>query len=356
MELRFVTPYGALFALAAVLPVGVLLLRERRLRAIRRALGLAVPSLRALLPLAVALAAVPALLGLAAAQPVLHTTRTVNERTDAQAFVVVDISRSMLAAARSGAPTRFDRARELALALRQEIPEVPVGLASLTDRVLPHVFPTTDARVFAAALLRSVGVEHPPPGSFYLTVATSLNALRALPERSYFPPSARKRLAVVLTDGETELLTPDLARAYRRRPRVEVVFVHLWDAEERIYETGVAEGGYRPDARSAAHLARAAELTGGRVFSEGERAEIAAAVRGALGSGEVVSRAQDAGRLPLMPWVTLAALVPLGLVLLRRNVWWSRRGRLLLAARRARAAPVPEGATLSPARGVAQPG
>ena len=145
-----------------------------------------------------ALAAVPGLLGMAAAQPVVETTRRAPERTDAQAFVVVDVSRSMLAAGGPGAPTRFERARDIALELRESAPEVPFGVASITDRVLPHLFPTTDAALYASTLRRALDVEQPPPGAFYLTHATNLNSLRALPEKGYFPAlgeAARARRA-----------------------------------------------------------------------------------------------------------------------------------------------------------------
>ncbi|HWQ24983.1 MAG TPA: VWA domain-containing protein [Gaiellaceae bacterium] len=353
MDLRLVTPLGALLALTALAPVGVFVLRLRRLRGLRGALGLAEPPLRSQLAVLASLVIVPALLGLAAAQPVLATTETVRERTDAQGFVVLDVSRSMLASARPGAPTRLERAREIALRLREELPEVPFGIASLTDRVLPHLFPTTDAAVFTATLERAVGIEQPPPGAFYLTVATNLNALRSLPERSYFLPSARKRLAVVLTDGETELPLDDLAAPFRRRPRIEVLFVRLWGEDERIYETGVPEGGYRPDRQRTALLERTATLVGGHVFEERDVQGAAAALRATAGRGSVATRRLDSGRLALMPYLTAAALLPLAVVLLRRSVWWRWR---LPARRRSQAAPRPEGAKVSSARGVAQPG
>lgn len=325
MDVRFITPLGALFALTALLLLAVFVRRRRRLGEIRRALQLPAPTLRSQLPLVLALAAVPVLLGVAAAQPVIETTRTVPERTDAQAFVVIDVSRSMLAGASSGAPTRFDRAREIALGLRAELPEVPFGIASITDQVLPHLFPTTDDRVFAATLARSLGIEQPPPGAFYLTVASNLNTLRAVPEKNYFPSTAKKRVLLVLTDGETQPLEPDLARAFKRRPKVETIFVHVWDADERIYETGVAEGGYRPDASSTAQLARAASLVGGQVLAEDDVANVAAAVREHVGDGETVNRERETGRLALMPYFTLLALVPLAFLLLSRNAWTKGR-------------------------------
>jgi hypothetical protein len=318
--LGFLTPLGSLFAVAGLVPLAVFVSRQRRARRIRGALGLAEPSLAARLPVAVALAAVPGLLGLAAAQPFVEANRARLERTDAQAFVVFDTSRSMLASARPGAATRFERARRVALKLRDDLPEVPFGIVSMTDGVLPHVFPTTDRRVFATAVEDAVGVGRPFPGSFFSTIATSLDSLVAVPTRDYFSSTARKRLLVVLTDGETRPFEHDLAAAFRRRPRIETIFVHLWDADERIYETGVAEAAYRPIRRSGADLARAASLVGGRVFSDDEPEELTAAARELLGRGPTRGQRIEGERVALMPYVTLAALLPLGFVLLRRNV------------------------------------
>jgi von Willebrand factor type A domain len=335
MDVSFVTPLGALFVLTALLPFAVYAARQRRLGAIRKALGLDRGGTRSQLPFLLALAAVPVLLGVAAAQPVIERERTLRERTDAQVFVVVDVSRSMLASAERGAPTRFERARGVALGLSQALPEVPLGVATLTDRVLPHLFPTTDSQVYAATIGRAIDVEQPPPEAFSLTVATDLNGLRAVPEKNYFLPSAQRRVLVVLTDGETQPPEDGLAPAFARRPAVETVLVHFWDADERIFETGVAESGYRPDRTSAARLDLTARLVGGEVFGESEAAGATRAVRDAVGEGETIVRREGTRRVALMPWLTLAALVPLGLVLLRRNTWWRWPGlRERLGSRR----------------------
>jgi von Willebrand factor type A domain len=284
VDVRFLTPWGALLALSALLPLLVYALRRRRLAALERRLGLRPVALVGRLPFVATLVALPALLGLAAAQPVVETTRTVPARTDAEAFVVLDVSRSMLASAGPGEPTRFERAREIARQVRAAFPEVPFGVVTLTDRVLPHVFPTTDARVFETTLDRALGVEKPPPGAFYLTFATNLNALRDLPMKGYFRASARKRVVVVLTDGETQQLGEELATAYGRQPRAEVVLVRLWDADEGIYETGVAER-YEPSPVSATATARLASLVGARVFEEGDLSGAIEAVDAVLGTG-----------------------------------------------------------------------
>ncbi len=321
MEIALLTPLAALFALAALVPLAVFLGRERDVRRIRASLWLAEPSRRSRLSVAVALVAVCALLGLAAAQPVVATTRVLPERTDAQVFVVLDTSRSMLASAEPGAPTRFERARSLAIALGDRLPEVPIGVASITDDLLPHLFPTTDRRVFVATIEKSIDVERPPPSTL-ATVATALEGLASAPTKNYFPQSAQRRVLVVFTDGETRPVEfpSEFATAFRKAPRVQTVFVRLWGANERIYETGVAEVGYRPDPASEADLAQIASLAGGRVVSEGDAGDLGQVVSDLLGTGPTIDREHEGRRRALMPWITLAALLPLGFVLLRRNL------------------------------------
>lgn len=318
MEVSFLTPSAALFGVAALVPLLVLAGRERRLRQIRRELRLSSPSLASQVALVSAVALVPLLLALAATQPVLEDARAQDERTDAEIFVVLDTSRSMLAAAENGAPTRFERARRIALRLHESLPDVPLGLASMTDRALPHLFPTTDGRVISATLNDALAVDR-PPAARYAPLATSLNGLAAIPRTNFFSPGAQRRVLVVLTDGEADEVDPALARAFRREPRVQVVLVRLWQADERIYETGVAEAGYRPSPELRPRLGEAAQLVGGRVLSEEDIGQLLADVRRSLGSGPKRPRELEGERVALMPLITLASFVPLVLVLWRRN-------------------------------------
>jgi len=320
MELAFLTPLGALLGLTALAPVWVFRILGRRVGTVRARLGLGRSPRRSVSWHVGALAAVCALFALAATQPVVATTRIAQERTDAQLFVVVDTSRSMLASARPGGPTRFDRALGVAQALADRLPEIPVGVASMTDRLLPHLFPTTDRRVLAATLGKTLSIESPGPSNVYSTRATTFDTLAAAPTLNYFPPSAKKRVLVVLTDGETRPLEEDLASALDRRPRIETVFVRIWQADERIYVTGIAEFGYSADASSEVALERVASIIGGRVVSEGDTEALRQHVVRTLGRGPTTDRKHEGNRLALMPWLTLAAFVPLSLILYRRNL------------------------------------
>ncbi len=164
----------------------------------RGALGVVEPRRRELVPPLVGLVLGGVLLGLAAAQPVFEWTSDRTVRTDAEAFVVLDVSRSMLAQRSLDEPMRIERAKKAATELRAALPDVPVGVASLTDRVLPHLFPSADQEVFEATLERSVGIEQPPPRSSFLTGATSLecagDASRASLLHAHVARAARDRV------------------------------------------------------------------------------------------------------------------------------------------------------------------
>ena len=101
---------------------------------------------------------------------------------------------------------------------------------------------------------------------------------------------------------------------------METIFVHVWGSADRIYETGMAERAYTPDPGSAASLRSAAQLTGGRVLGEGEGAEAADAAAAVLGEGPTRKRILEGERRALMPYATMLVLLPLGFVLLRRNL------------------------------------
>ena len=317
--MSFLTPVALLFGLLAAVPLAVFLGRRRRVDRIRDALGLAATPGRAWLPLAICLGAVPVLVGIAAAQPVVTSTRTVPQRSDAEVFVVVDTSRSMLASESDGEPTRFQRAQEEAIALQEQLPEVPIGLASFTDRVLPHLFPTVDRRVYHETARQALGIERPPPSTSFGTNVTALDALGAVPTLAFYTPRVTKRALVVFTDGESQPVST-LGTDFAQTPRIDVTFVRIGDATERIYESGVPEGGYAPDPAAGETLATAAAAVEGRVLQESRVAEVAAAVRAALGTGPTTPRRIEGNRHALMPWVALLTVLPLGFVLYRRNV------------------------------------
>ena len=319
-SLVFLTPPAAFVAVGVVLPLAALFFVRRRARHIRGLIGLVEPPAHTFIVALAAMLAGGMFLGAAAAQPVIEQTTTLRTRTDAEVFVVVDVSRSMLAQSGTGSPTRLERAKAFATALRSSLPSVPIGIASLTDRTLPHLFPSVDGKVFEATLDRSVGIEQPPPSSSLATGATKLDALATVRTQRFFAPTARKRLLVVLTDGETQPVAgANLGVLFRRAPAIETVFVQFWGADERVFARNVPEAQYRPDPSAKALLAGLAESVGGSVYVERDVSAARQKARGLLGSGPTVIRGKQSGRVPLAPYLAAAALAPLALLLRRRD-------------------------------------
>jgi hypothetical protein len=313
------SPAGLLVTLVAVIPLAALALGSRKVERVRAALRLEPPP-TGNRRRAAALAAVPLVLGLAAAQPALRTTETRKVRTDAEALVIVDVSRSMLAAPAPTAANRLARAKAAALVIREALGPVPTGVAGLTDRVLPLLFPTTDRGSFEQTVRVALAPESPPPREVSVT-ATTLGALGGAAQGNLFLPTTRRRLFVVLTDGESRPFAEGTVGRALEANGIGLVAVHTWKPDERVYSAQDApEQAYRPDPESGNVLRRLAEAAGGEVFSEQDVDKSGRAAARALGDGPTESRGTDERVTPLAPYVALTALVPLAAVLRRRRL------------------------------------
>ena len=317
--MTFLSPLAALVALAVVLPLGAYALLELRSRRVSGRLGLTLPPLRSRFGIPVALAVVAAFLGIAAAQPVVSGTRSHTGRSDAQVYVLFDVSRSMLARGSASAPDRLQRAKQLAVKLRHAIPEVPFGVASLTDRVLPHLFPTLDPNVFESVLRDAIGIQRPPPSGTN-NLATDLSTIGDIATNNFFGPNARKRVLVVFSDGESNYVDDGVLKKDFANGDAHVLFVHLWSPGEKIYLAhNNVDPGYRPDPQSNQTVQQLAAAGGGEVLGEDPN-QLVSQTKAFLGSGPRTSIREQRTRISLGPYVALMALLPLGFVLLRRNV------------------------------------
>jgi len=320
MDFAFLTPIAGLVALGAVVPLAALLHRRRVGRRTRARIGLAEPRRRFYaLPVA-ALAGTAGLLGLSAAQPVVSFDESRRVRTDAEAIFVLDITRSMLASDAAGSASRLERAKAATTALAATVPTVPVGIATVSDRTLPHLFPTADDDVFRTTLQKAIGVERPPPVHTLLRRVTSLEALSAVATQGFFSPAAERRVLVVLTDGETLPGTrARLGNLFRRPPGIATLFVHVWGRDERVFRGQTPEPGYRADPSAEELLGRLAAQIGGEVYSEGRLAGAAQRLPQLVGSGPTVVEGERREEVPLAPPLAAAALLPLALLLWRRD-------------------------------------
>jgi hypothetical protein len=321
MHLVLLTPIGLVLAAGALLPLAALALNERRARRARRALGLEAPPGRSQALTAAALALVPILLGLALSQPVLQSTQTVRERSDAQVFYLFDTSESMRASSGAHSPTRLAHALTMAAQIHLALRDVPSGIATMTDRVVPNIFPTSSEQVFTATLTQTVGINRPPPKGF-APVATTFAALDTFAGTNFFGDGIPNRLVIFFTDGETApYFMGDLHEALRPAPHTRFVIVRLGSADERIFlGANRVDRGYRPDPAAAQATKALASVVGGRAFSEGDVQGAVGAARRFLGRGPLRGVGEGLHVVALARWLVLASLLPLGVLLWRRNI------------------------------------
>ncbi len=332
--MSFLTPLGALAALAVLLPLGVALHGRARVALVARRLGLEPPRRWSLEPRTTAAAAAVALLGLAAAQPALTDEALVRTRTDVAALFVFDTSRSMAASLTPSSPTRLARAIAAAVGLRAAIPEVPAGVATFTDRVLPDLLPVPGTTGFDGVVQRAVRIEDPPPSS-PAARATNYGNLGEIASGDYFGPAVRRRVIVLLTDGESNPFDPSMiAGVLGVRDGYRFLAIRFWNQSEAVFDAGGRPNpAYHPDSTGRLLLAELAGSLGGRSFGGGEVQAAASYLRRVVGRGPTGSTRYVLDQQPLAPYVALLALVLLllGTVpqsLLRpgfRSVWASRR-------------------------------
>jgi hypothetical protein len=309
--MTFLTPLALLVGLAALLPLAAALLGRGRVGAVRRTLGLRSPAARSSLVAPALAAAGIALLGVAAAQPVLEHRSSERMRKDVQALFVIDTSRSMAASQTSTSPTRLDRAIDAAVRLRASIPEVASGIATLTDRVLPDLLPVPDEAGFDGVARRAVLIESPPPRDQSVR-ATTYAALADVASGNYFEPSASRRIVVLLTDGESRPIDgAGIAAALQSARGYRLIAVRVWGGNEAVYGAdGRPEAAYRPDPSGLAVLDGLAAALGGQAFTEGRLGAASSTLRRLAGTGPTaVAQGARRSRTALAPFLVAAALL-----------------------------------------------
>jgi len=312
--MAFLTPLGALAAAAALLALIGWAAGRRRVDVVRRSLHLEPPARRSVLrPIAIAVAL--AAIAVAAAQPALTHASRLRARTGVEALFVFDTSRSMAASASPSSPTRLERAVAAAERLRATIADVPAGVATLTDRVLPDLLPVAGTASFDAVASHAVAIESPPPQASAVR-ATAFSSLAEIASGDYFEPSAKRRLVVLLTDGESNPAdTGSLATALAPARGYRFLAVRFWHSHEAVYGAdGKAEAAYRPDPLGRVILGSVAASTGGRALEERNVGKASAYLRHAAGTGPVTAtRSTTVTRQPLAPYLAAVGLLLLAL-------------------------------------------
>ena len=309
----FLTPLAGLLALLAIVPLGAFVLAERRLRAARAQLGLLPPpGAAARLRRAVALAAVPVAARARGRAAGAAAPGDRAARTDAAAFVVLDVSRSMAAAPGTAAQaSRLARARTHA----HDLPRRRLRAARRRHAHRPRAagpVPDGGSGRRSSRWSGAVGLEDPPPRETSVT-ATAFGALGALGSQGFFDRAIRHRVLVLVTDGESRPFD-----AARWQPRAAGRAGRAASSSRGWATAATASRGprgaaepYRPDpSGAAASVPQLAQATA-RPGRAGPRAPPPArrAQRGRLGS-DGRGRASSPTTDTLAPFVALAGADP----------------------------------------------
>jgi hypothetical protein len=308
MGVTLAHPQALLAALVGVVPLVIAFARTGTARRLRRELDLPQPSAGTLLARPAAIACLFGLLGLAAAQPSIHREHSRAARTDAEMVVVLDSSRSMLAAERRDSPPRYLRAATFARRLQAALPEVPAGISSLTNRLLPYLFPTSDARAFDLVLDKAYGVERPPPALTTDRWVTTFEPLNEVAVRRFFSPTVHKRILVILSDAETHDFESRTVLRHLRRAEATPIVVRFWHAGERIFPASRTDSSYHATQPGALAGLRA---TGWPAYDETSFAAVVHTIRSTIGTGPERRVGYDRRETSLASVVAVAALAPL---------------------------------------------
>jgi hypothetical protein len=304
-SLVFLTPKAALVGLAFVIPLAALIARETRHGRVRAALGLQPPGTRSLLLRPLLLVLTGLLVAVTAAQPALRDVGGASMRTDAEIYLAFDVSRSMLAAPQPGGSRRLERALRLGRRLHGALRDVPTGVATITTRMMPLLFPIMDERGVQTVLDHSVSVQQPPPTPISAPRASQLGAITLAAHRTYFSRSARMRALVVFSDLDTDFFGLDGTLAALRKSRIEPFLVRVARPGERIFDAD----GYADPYRSRSTLAvNALRRAGWHAYEERQIGRAISDVRAHLGTGPMRPSGVIQAERTLAPLTALGAL------------------------------------------------
>jgi hypothetical protein len=332
--MTLLAPWLLLLALLGVMPVGAIVGMRRRQRRAAAALGLTPVSRRRLAAEAALALLALAALAVVAATPVRWQRDTVGERRDAQAYVVIDTSRSMLARRSVEAPDRLETARTTARYLAAALPaNLPVGLAAFNDQPLPLLAPTVDRDALRDTLPNAnISLPTSPMylsnDSFAATrtpQSSNYAALVVMAVSSFYSPETAHRLLFFLTDDDTSSYRAGAVARTLRRAGIMLIAIRVGSETDRLYfqvgSTIRIDAHYRFARRNMRLLAATALGSGGRFVHEGDTGAAVAFAARELGSPApskvrrltTEQAPQDMSLVPAL--VAVAALVALAVSL-----------------------------------------
>ena len=312
-SLVFLSPAGGLVGLVFVVTLAACIVRARAERRAREALHLATPTRRQRFARPVALGVLAALVAATAAQPAIKKSSSTPMRSDAEVYLTFDVTRSMLARSTLGVTDRFDRSRALGLQIHNGLLDFPTGVATLSNRMMPLLFPTGDARGVTAVLHRSLRILQPQPARLTAARATQLGVLTLAADRSYFNPQAKRRALVVFTDLDTDYFSLTGTLRLLREHHIEPFVVRVARRGEAVFNRDGRPLTYHPTSTVAVGTLRRA---GWHAFEETEAPRAISEIRDYLGAGPVTTNGLVESQRNLAVYLALVVLALTGVLVL----------------------------------------
>jgi hypothetical protein len=320
---------GALLALLLLVPLaGFEWGRLRRERRAARAVGLQPQRLWRALRNGVCAGLVIALAAFAASEPSLRQTKNVQLRADAEVYVFVDASASMLASASPHSPTRLQQARSASADFARALPaDLPLGAGALPQSPLPLTAPNGDRQLFLAAIDHLTDPGSLPEHLYGGRTATDFSNLTTLTSTNFFLNTTRRRIVVVLSDAEGPSFDTGATASVLKHAHLRLVFVRFGSSSDHIWlhppgQSPVLDTKYEPDLSDLGEVRLLAGETGGAIYDQSRIGAAIAKVARLAGRGpdraaEPLSLYADSlgtyavlAALPLIAWLA-AALLPL---------------------------------------------
>ena len=340
---------GALAGLLLLAPLAWFESRRiRRERRAARAVGLAPQRVWRAAEGAVCAGIVVALAVFAASEPSRRQTTRVQLRANAEVYLYVDSSGSMLASASTSARSRLQQARTAAVRFARELPpDLPLAAGALAESPLPLTMPIGDRQLFIAAIERMTVPGSLPEQYYGNRTATDFSNLTYLTSARFFRKATVRKVVVILTDAEGPSVDSSALAALLQRAHIHLVVVRFGSPTDHIWlrahnGSPVSDPKFASDTSDLGELRLLATETGGGFYTQTQVSTAIGKVDRLVGHGpdrpgQRLSLYADAlgpyavlAALPFLAWLAgglLPMTTPLGL-----------RVRLRLRRHRARAA------------------
>lgn len=255
-----------------------------------------------------------ALLALAASQPVIGARQASYMRNDAEVWVILDTSGSMMASHTPTSPTRYSRALNAADRVFDSLPSnLPVGAAGMQQDVLPLAAPTVDRTLDKTALAQLARPGLLPERTMLTGLtATWFASLADLGKAHFFRPSVKKRVAILLSDGEGPTFIPDSTLVPIFDRHIKLIVVRFGSPTDRLWLHSkgqiMQDSGFHSNTSDIADLKHSAKKSGGAFYSEQQLGQAIAKAKSLVGDGKSRKVGVTEGGIDLAPYLFLLTL------------------------------------------------